>query len=102
MLFFERLLRRKVAPMKRPCGSCMPGCEPRPDSPVGASIFTTSAPRRASNCVAYGSACICSSASTRTPSSGLPYFAASSFATSPSRTCAPFLECRGAGYRYSI
>ena len=89
MLFFDRLLRRNVAPMKRPSGSVMPGCEPRPDSPVGASIFTTSAPRRASSCVAYGSACICSSASTRTPSSGFPYFAASSFATSPSRTVLP-------------
>ena len=97
MLFFDRLLRRNVAPMNRPSGSTMPGCDPRPDSPVGASIFTTSAPRRASSCVAYGSACICSSASTRTPSSGFPYFAASSFATSPSRTRAPFLECREQG-----
>ncbi len=34
--------------------------------------MTTSAPRRASSWVAYGSACICSAASTRTPSSGLP------------------------------
>src|SRR5437660_7609280 len=84
-LRLPRLLRRKVAPTSRPSGSAMAGCEPRPDSPSGGSTFTTSAPRRASSCVAYGSACICSTASTRTPSSGFPKRAASALAVSPRR-----------------
>src|SRR5437879_1756096 len=65
-----RLLRRNVAPTDRPSGSIIVGVDVRPDSPAGGSTFTTSAPSRANSCVAYGSACICSSASTRTPSSG--------------------------------
>src|SRR6266545_5597266 len=80
-----RLLRRNVAPTRRPCGSSIAGNAPRPDSPsTGCSTFTTSAPSRASSCVPNGSACICSAARTRTPSSGLPYFAASGLPTSPS------------------
>src|ERR1700722_18448913 len=65
----------------------MAGDDARPDSPCsGCSTFTTSAPNRASICVAYGNACICSAASTRTPSSGLPNPCAPAFATSPSCT----------------
>src|SRR4051812_2741657 len=69
-LRLSRLLRRKVAPTERPSGATMLGCDPRPDSPVMGSTLTTSAPMRASNWVAYGSACICSAARMRTPSSG--------------------------------
>src|SRR5262252_4106162 len=80
-----RLLRRNVAPTRRPWGSSIAGRAPRPDSPcAGCSIFTTSAPRRAISWVPNGSACICSAASTRMPSSGLPCRCASAFATSPS------------------
>ena len=55
----------------RPAAPRTAGAPGRPDSPVcGGPTFTTSAPRCASSCVAKGIACICSSASTRTPSSG--------------------------------
>src|SRR5438309_8105936 len=50
---------------------------------VGCSTLTTSAPNRASSCVVHGNACICSTVSTRKPSSGLPYLTASSLTTSP-------------------
>jgi hypothetical protein len=89
-LRFPRLLRRNVAPTTRPPGSVIDGEAARPDSPcTGCSILTTSAPRRASSWVANGIAAICSSASTRTPSSGLPYRCASALATSPRRTLFP-------------
>ena len=83
-LRFPRLLRRNVAPTDAAFGIGIDGDAARPDSPcTGCSTLTTSAPRRASNCVANGIAAICSSASTRTPSSGLPYCAAPSLAMSP-------------------
>ena len=80
-----------------PRGRSSPAASRGPTRRVGGSTFTTSAPSRASSCVAYGSACICSAASTRTPSSGLPYCAAPSFATSPSRTSRPFVAGREQG-----
>ena len=50
---------------RRPCGPRdrpSPGCDAAARLAVlGCSTFTTSAPSRASSCVAYGSACICSS-----------------------------------------
>ncbi len=103
-LRLPRLLRRNVAPTTRPSGSRIDGDAARPDSPcTGCSTLTTSAPSRASNCVANGIAAICSSASTRTPSSGFPYCAAPSLAMSPTRNPTPrspvarlCTGCRGA------
>ena len=50
-----RLLRRNVAPTRRPSGSVIAGSDPRPDLAVdGCSTLTTSAPSRASSWVREG------------------------------------------------
>ena len=54
-----------------PRGRSWPAATPARARPPRGSTLTTSAPSRASSWVAYGSDCIASRASTRTPSSGL-------------------------------
>ncbi len=84
----EVVAQERRADRDGPAGRSIAGSDAaaRTRRATGCSTFTTSAPRRASSWVPNGSACICSAASTRTPSSGLPYRWASAFATSPSFT----------------